>query len=418
MPNQYQEELRVAPMTAEQFEALNIQAEVTKTLEKMGLTGIRRLPLGVDPDDEEPKLATEIYATGGIDALRKAVANKEFTKGGMKSFRDFLSQADFRSIRNNGVSAALKDLSENVGGDGGFLVPEQFRAEMLLIAIEAAIVRSRATVIPRSSNKIRMPAVLDTSHATNIYGGVQAFWESEGSTGTESQPTFRQIALEALKLRGHTETTLELMADSAISLEAVLRLMFGTALAYFEDVAFIDGTGAGQPLGILNAPALVSQAKETGQGAATIVAENLDNMFSRMLPSSLGRAVWLISPDAYPQLASLSRSVGTGGSPVFMPNIQSGPPMIIYGRPVIISEKLQTLGTVGDIYFADFFYYLIGDRQAMSMSSSEHFKFTSDLMTWKWVQRLDGRPWLHSAITSRNNSAHTFSPFVALATRS
>ena len=47
--------------------------------------------------------------------------------------------------------------------------------------------------------------------------------------------------------------------------------MFGQALGYFEDVAFISGTGAGQPLGILNAPALVTVSKETGQAADTIV---------------------------------------------------------------------------------------------------------------------------------------------------
>ena len=60
---------------------------------------------------------------------------------------------------------------------------------------------------------------------------------------------------------------------------------------------------------------------------------------------------------------------------------------------------------------------MIGDRQSVTVSSSEHVAFVSGQTTWRFTERLDGAGWLNSAITPENGS-NTISPFVALATRS
>ena len=164
------------------------------------------------------------------------------------------------------------------------------------------------------------------------------------------------------------------------------------------------------------AAATVSVTKESGQAATTITAENIDKMYSRMLPSSTSRAVWVAHPDTLPQLVSLSRSVGTGGSVVMMSNMAGSAPMSLYGRPVILSEKCQTLGTAGDLFFVDLSYYVVGDRQSLSMASSPHVRFQNDETVWRFTQRVDGRPWVENALTPRNGSS-TISPFVNLATR-
>jgi HK97 family phage major capsid protein len=71
---------------------------------------------------------------------------------------------------------------------------------------------------------------------------------------------------------------------------------------FMTEDAIVEGTGAGQPLGILNSPALISVAKETGQAAATIVKENVDKMWSRMWARARKNAIWLINQDIEPQL--------------------------------------------------------------------------------------------------------------------
>ena len=319
---------------------------------------------------------------------------------------------------NRGVyDARLKALNEAEGDQGGFLVPEEFRNTLLSIAIEQSIIRPLATKIPMASNTIRVPYIRDTSHSSSVFGGVRAYWDSEAATATESEPTFAQLQLTAKKLVGYTVISNELLADSAVGLEALLQVQFGNALAYYEDDAFINGDGVGEPLGIKNSSALISVAKETGQAATSIVFQNILKMYSRMLPSSIGRAVWLAHPDTFPQLAQMSLSVGTGGSAVFISNTVGGPPATIFGRPLILTEKCQSIGTAGDIYFADLSYYMIGDRQSLTAAASPHVKFTTDQTVYRFIQRLDARPWLDSPLTPRNGS-NTLSPFVALATRS
>lgn len=299
---------------------------------------------------------------------------------------------------------------------GGFLVPEEFRAELLQLSLETGVVRPRARIVPMSTSRVLYPTVDSTSNASTVFGGVQAYWTPESGTMTDTAADFGRIALEAWKLTAFANVPNELIADSAVSFEAFMRSAFPEALAWYEDDAFIRGTGAGQPEGFLNANASVEVAKESGQAADTIVWENIVKMYSRMLPQSLNRAVWVVSPDTFPELATMALSVGTGGGPIWLNNGVSGPPATILGRPVVISEKVPALGDAGDINFVDFSYYLIGDRQALTVESSPHYRFQNGETSFKFVSRVDGRPWLQSALTPRN-SGPTLSPFVKLAAR-
>lgn len=303
-----------------------------------------------------------------------------------------------------------------VPSDGGFLIPEIMRSELLRVSLETAIVRPRARTIPMDSSLVPFPMIDSTSNATNVYGGLTAYWTDEGAALTQSSAKFGRILLQAKKLTAYSEVPNELFADSLISLEAFINQAFPEALAWFEDIAFMRGTGVGEPQGFFNSPAIVSVAKEVGQAATTIVWENLIKMFSRMLPTSIGRAVWVAHIDTFPQLATMALSVGTGGAPIWLTNGADSAPMNILGRPIIFTEKASTVGTLGDISFVDFGYYLIGDRQVMHSEASPHYKFANDQTAIRFIERVDGRPWLQSAITP-NQGSNTLSPFVQVATR-
>jgi HK97 family phage major capsid protein len=323
------------------------------------------------------------------------------------------------SIDLGNKAAQIKKIQNSFGSvvpaDGGFLIPETLRAEILSLALENSIVRSRARVLPMDSLRLPIPMVDATSNVSSVFGGIVCYWTEEGATFTESQATFGQLVLQAQKLTGYAEVPNELMAD-APAFGSFFDQVFPQAMAFYEDDAFIDGSGAGEPQGFLNGPATISVAKESGQAADTVVWENIVKMYARMLPSSHNNAVWIVSPDTFPELATMALSVGTGGSAIWLQNGQDGPPMTILGRPVIVSEKVEKLGDAGDINYVDLSYYIIGDRQSMSATSSPHFKFSSDKTAFKIVERVDGRPWLQSAVTPKNGGA-TLSPFVSLAER-
>lgn len=317
----------------------------------------------------------------------------------------------------NKISEIL-NYQEAVGAEGGFLVPEEFRGELTRLSLGESIVRPRARVVPMSSNTLRFPKIDETSRVSSVFGGVVVYRTEEGAELAESEATFGSLKLEATKQTALAHVTNELVRDWG-AFGMFIEEIFPEAMAFYEDVDFLTGNGAGAPLGALAAAngSIISVAKQSNQLANTIVWENVIKMYSRMLPSSLGRAVWLASPDTFVELATMALSVGTGGSAVWLTDGTATPTLTLLGRPVIMTEKAPAaLGTRGDLSFVDFGMYLIGDRQQLTVDSSPHVKFTSDKTTYRMISRNDGRPWLESAITPHNNSA-TLSPFVQLDTR-
>jgi len=310
----------------------------------------------------------------------------------------------------------LMAYQEAAPSEGGFLVPEEFRAELLAVSLESSVVRPLARVVPMGGPTLRFPAIDVTSNATSVFGGIIVYRTEEGAELTESEASFGSVKLEVSKQTALAHVNNELIADTGGAFPAFVEDTFPPAMAFFEDIDFLKGSGAGEPLGALAAAneALVVIAKETGQEADTIVWQNILRMYARMMPTSLKNAIWIASPDTFFELATMALDVGTGGSAVWLVDGTGSPVLTLLGRPVVMSEKAPgALGTQGDLSFVDLSYYLIGDRQRMEIMSSPHVKFTSDRTTFRVIQRNDGRPWLLDAITPQNGSA-SLSAFVQL----
>jgi len=296
-------------------------------------------------------------------------------------------------------------------GAAGFLIPETLRSEILQLALEQAVVRGRASVITLSSKTLDIPYVDVTTHSGSLFGGMIFFWTEESGAVTTNQARFGRVRLEANKLTGGARIPNELLSD-APALGSWLNMAVPQGLAHYEDQAFLTGSGVGEPLGIVGSDAEIAVTRDT---ASQVNSADIFAMYARMLPQSLGSAVWVINQTVLPQLLSLTIDVGTGGSAIgLIQQIGDSPFMSLLGRPIIITEKVSALGTLNDVSFIDFSYYLIGDRQAVSMDTSAHSRFMNDELELRIIERVDGRPWIQSALTPLNGD--TISPVVSLAT--
>ena len=321
---------------------------------------------------------------------------------------------DYSSLQDKIAKATevQNSFGSTVPADGGFLIPETMRADMLSVALESAVVRPRAMTIPMDSLRVPIPTIDDTSHVSSVFGGIVAYWTEEAAALVESQASFGRVVLEAKKLTCYSEVPNELISDAIAAFGAFLSQSMPAAVSYFEDVAFISGSGVGEPLGVLNAPGAVAVTRAASGNA--IDWPDVVALYSRMLPTSLNRAVWLVTPDNLPSLLTMTYASGAPVA-VWLPGGQAfdAPILTLLGRPVIITEKVPASGTAGDFDFVDFGYYLLGDRQAMQVASSPHYKFQNDKTVYRVIERVDGRPWLNSAITPKNGGA-TLSPIVTL----
>jgi HK97 family phage major capsid protein len=303
---------------------------------------------------------------------------------------------------------------------GGFLVQVDFAATIFMLAHDMGEILSRVNMIPISanSNGLKVPGVDETSRATGSrWGGVSSAWAAEGVAGTESRPKFRLVEFDLKKLISKMTVTDELLQDTT-ALTSIAATAFSEEVMFMTEDAIWEGTGAGQPLGVLSSPALVTVAKETGQAAGTIVKENIDKMWARCWARSRKNAVWTYNQDAEPQFGALSQVTGTGGMPVFLPpgGLSASPNGTLMGRPMVATEYNAALGTVGDIGLVDFSQYTVVDKNGVQIATSMHVAFDTDEMRFRVTYRVDGKPMWHSAITPFKGSL-TKSPFIALAAR-
>jgi len=315
--------------------------------------------------------------------------------------------------------AAASGLNESVPSEGGFLVQSDIATELTNKAFETGQIVSRVRVqeIGAMSNGLKLNLANETSRASSRYGGIIAYWAAEAAEKTSSAPKFRQWDYNLQKLIGLWYATDELLQD-ATAMTSVVNEWFADEFGFQLDDAIYNGNGAGKPLGILAAPATVSVAKEAGQAAATIVADNVQKMYARMPAGSLGNSAWFINQETWPQLFKLSQAVGVGGVPMFIPagGMSATPAGTLLGRPIVPIEQAAALGTVGDIAFCDFRQYLAIRKGGTQAASSIHVRFVYDESVFRFVLRFNGAPIPNSPLTPYKGTA-TLSPFVTLATR-
>lgn len=330
----------------------------------------------------------------------------------LTDFRDS-GEPETKAFGNPGeVAWESKALAEGTGASGGFLVPTEFYNDVMAVDPVTQPIRMRANVIPMTRRELRIPVLNQTGTTVgqpSWFGGLIAYWEAEAAEKTESSPTFRQASLVAHKLICYTRASDELLNDAIISLDAWLQsdMGFAGAIRWYSEYAFLRGTGAGQPQGVItavNSPTIVQPAAGAGLAVADITG---------MLEHHFGPdPVWHISRS---QMSNLLQLNGPAGNPsyIFIPNGRDGAPATLMGYPIIWEDKLPAAGQQGAVLLASWRYYVIGDRQAVTFRSTDIERFQYDQTSFRAVARLDGMPWMSAPITYSDGTTQV-SPFVIL----
>lgn len=384
---------------SEEFEGLSVQLEAAEKL--------------ASAQAKANASAGRKTTTG--DAPRIQVGENRATKvGGFPTAGEWL-MAVKKAGQTGEVDARFKNaaLKESVGEDGGFLVPEEISTSILkkLEGDESLMARTNAIQVGGNS------LVLNVDENQPWNGGVQAYWTAEGASVTESKPNFKQANFRLQKLAALVKATDELL-DDATALESYIKSAAPNAIVHQVNKAILTGNGVGKPLGILNSGFTVTQTKESGQTADTVVAANILNMYARMFPMSRSNAAWYINPAVEPQLLGLKNGAGDyiylspGGQ------LNQTPYGLLLGRPVIpLMGGMPAIGDVGDIVFADLsYYYMIRKASGVKSATSIHLHFDKEITSFRFSLRLDGKTPFQAPVTTEFGS-YSMSAFVNLEAR-
>lgn len=391
---------------------------------------LRRSPAdSSQPASEDEELAAAPTFVQGMPVSKEQresirVISHGFERQGKRGFRDF---GDFaQMVMQAGIKGGTIDPrlvmaapttygSEGVGADGGYAVPPDFRRAIAKLVEGEESLLARTLQMVTQSNNISMPTIEATPWGTS---GVQAYWEAEAAQLTQSKPALKKINLELNKLTALVGVTDELRQDAA-ALTSLLPQLAAEAINDKVNLAIVQGTGAGTPLGILNAASTVSVAKESGQAADTILYKNIIALWARLYGPWRRNAVWLINQDIEPQLQQMFLPTGSTGVAAYMPpgGLSTTPYGTLMGRPVIPVQACETLGDKGDIIlWAPDRYITAVKSGGVRSELSVHLWFDYDTDAFRFILRVAGMPMLSAAISPRDGS-NTLSAQVTLAER-
>lgn len=401
-------------LTAEEQSAFDAHMAASKQLQAQ-ITNMEALA------DAEAGLGTslELGANAQVTGTKTNVADDP--KRGFKSFGEYAKavragaggRPDERLLI--GAAAPTTFSNESSGGDGGFAVPPEYSREIWNLSLMEDSLIPMTDNTPISGNSMVFPQDETTPWGTD---GVRAYWAAEASAATQTKVKMGVASLRLNKLMALMPITDELTEDAA-ALGAYLLDKGATSIRWKANEAIFQGTGAGQPQGLMNSAAMVEVAKEAGQAASTLDPKNLAKMIARLPPGSYGKSVWVIGPDSLPALFTLS----LGNYPIYLPQgggvpaLQGSPYGSLLGRPVMVSQHAEAFSSAGDVQLHDLSYYrTITKAGGIETATSMHLFFDAGATAFRVTFRMDGAPKLKAAISQAKGS-NTLSPFVRLGAR-
>lgn len=281
-----------------------------------------------------------------------------------------------------------KAMVEGTPSAGGYLVPEEFEAEVIRkLTNDVAVRRAGARVFTMSSNRLEVP----TETARNSGG-----WVAEGSAYTQQDTALGQVALTPYKYTRLIQTSEELLEDSAVNLADYFATVFAEDFSEAEDKAFLEGTGSGQPTGILTDTNITTNdptGTTFGDANATFSPDDVIAHFYSLRAPYRRNAVWIVNSTSAQTLRTMKDGNGqyiwTDSAPG---GIANGEPAQLLGRPVIVTDNISDDATNGNrIILGDFRYYLIGQRRGLTIMRSDDYAFNTGHVTFRASLRVDGK---------------------------
>ncbi len=349
-----QMEQKVKNYTAEiarmqEMEAM--EAELNKPVN----TPITGKPMNGNPQEKKTGRASNEYKEAMLHAIR----------------------SNFRNVRNV--------LSEGIASDGGYLVPEEYDSRLIEGLEEENIFRRLGTTITTSGER-----------KINIAGAKPAAaWIDEGEELTFGDAKFDQINLDAHKLHVAVKVTEELLYDNAFGLENYLIRQFSRALANAEEDAFLNGDGAGKPLGIF-AEEGGAQVGVTAASATEITADEIINLIYALKRPYRKKAKFIMNDQT---IAVLRKLKDENGQYLWQPSLQAGEPDRLLGYEVMTSAYVPVIAAGKPVIaFGDFSYYNIGDRGVRSFAELKELFAGNGMVGFVAKERVDGKLVLAEAV--------------------
>ena len=288
---------------------------------------------------------------------------------------------------------------EGVGADGAYALPPQFVANITNAVMPAESFLNALRPIQTNSSTLVVPT---NEKAPWSATGITSAKTAEGAAITQSKPGLNEVRVTLYKAASLVSVSEEALSDIPFLASWVMDQM-GQHLRYQLEDWVINGTGTGEPLGVINAASTVA-ISDAASTASTFGAVDIQSMEAALAPGS--GAFYLCNPTAFPALASMS--TGTGGVMLMQPDMSVAPKQTLLGRPLYKAEVCPVLDTTGDVMLIQPSGFVFATKSnGVQTASTIGFAFDQDLQSFRATLRAGFAPLL-SAKVARAKSASSY----------
>ena len=239
----------------------------------------------------------------------------------------------------------------------GYLAPEQFGAEILKALRQFSPIRQYARVVTVGASEIKYP---------KRTGSTVAAWVDETADRTESDPAYDQVSIKPYELATYTDVSNALLEDNAYNLEGELSSDLAESFGIAEGTAFVNGTGTGQPKGLMVASGIAEMSTGNATGfPASNPADVIIDLFHKLPGAHAQNAAWLMNRNT---LAVVRKWKDGQGRYLVIDPISQGAATTLLGRPIVEAIDMADIGADAyPIMFGDLQGYRIVDRVSLSL---------------------------------------------------
>lgn len=304
----------------------------------------------------------------------------------------------YRSGKGPSLTAAAeyekRALQADVDITGGYTVaPAQFVSRLIQAVDNLTFFPSLATVIPVTTSDKIEGVSLDTDPADPA-------WTAEiGAASEDSSMAFGGRALQPNQLTKLLKVSRKLLMVSALPVEQIVRERLAYKLAVTAENVYLNGTGAGQPLGVFTASAngiTTSEDVSTGNSTTAFTFDGLKECKYALKSQYWPRSSWIMHRDAVKMASKLKDGEGQYQ---WQESVVGGDPDRLLGFPVRISEYAPNTFTTG-LYvgiLGDFSNYWIAQLQEMDMQRLDELYAANNQVGFVLRSWFDGMPVLAEA---------------------
>ncbi len=294
---------------------------------------------------------------------------------------------DYAEFEKSQYVEVNKVMGSAVGTAGGFLIPPEYSNAVIELLRDKAVIRQMGPTVFQMNS--------DTLSFNRQTGSTVAYWVEEGDEKTESDITLGQETLVLKEVAGITRVNNNLLADSSPAVDTLIKTDLVKVLTLAEDLAFIQGTGGPQPLGIYNDPLIPTTTLGAGDGATP----SFDDLWDAQLAIEVANGNfngWLIHPRTKNTLRKLKD--GNGNYIYTTGDLNKGEHDALLGIPVFKSNQIPITLTFGAgpadqsyIILGDWTEFVIGEKagEGFMLDVSPHRYFEFDQTAIRLVRRMD-----------------------------